>query len=88
MKNKNELFKGIEKSYKYAVVYTEEVIRGSYLDIYQRCGHNSIVWKHSNEKRYYINANFFKTLSESEKDTSILKSISNRKYINVHIVKR
>jgi hypothetical protein len=87
MENKTKLFKGIDKSCKYAVVYTEVVVRGSYFEICQQYGSNCIVRKYSNAKMYYVNANCFKTLDEAKKDASILKSISNKKYINVHIVK-
>jgi hypothetical protein len=88
MENKTELFKGIDKSCNYAVIYTQVVVRSSYFEICQRYESDAIVWKYSSEKMHYTNANFFQTLDEAEKDASILKSINNKKYINVHIVKR
>jgi len=83
-----ELFNGIGEAYKYAVVYTEVITKGSYFETSQWCGINIIERKYSNEKKQYENANFFQSLNEAKTDVSILKSISNKKYINIHIVKR
>lgn len=85
--NTAELFQGIDKACKYAVVYTDVVVKDAYFEIYKYCGSDAVVRKYSSEKMHYINANFFKTLDEGEKDASILKSTSNKKYINIHIVK-
>jgi hypothetical protein len=86
--SRTDLFKGIDKAYKYAVVYTEVVVAGSYWEICRQYGSDVIVWKRSNGKKLYDKANFFKSLDEAKKDMSILNSITNKKYINVHIVKR
>jgi len=39
-------------------------------------------------KHYGSNANFFKSSDEAKKDASILKSISNKRFTNIHIVNR
>ena len=84
-----ELFDGMDKSLKYAVVYTEVVTIGSYFEKINRYGINFLVRKYSNKKkRYDGNANFFKTLSEAKNDAATLKRIVNKKFINVRIVKR
>jgi hypothetical protein len=83
-----KLFQAVDKACKYAVVYTEVTVKGCYFEICQWCGSNSIEKKYSSEKMHFVNANCFKTLDEAQKDASILKSISNKKYSNIHIVKR
>jgi len=89
MENNNiELFKGIDDAYKYAVVYTQVTGKTAYLDIFKSFGNLVIDWKHRKETQYDGNANFFKTSEEAKENASILKSISNKKYINVHIIER
>jgi len=89
MENSNiELFKGIDDAYKYAVVYTQVTGRTAYLDIFKSFGNFVIDWKYRKEKQYDGNVNFFKTSDEAKENASILKSISNKKYINVHIIER
>jgi hypothetical protein len=87
-KSKTKLFQDIDESFQYAVVYTEVTIRGLYSEIFRKYGSDCIKLKNSREKRRYVNANFFKLRNEAKENMSVLKSITNRKYTNVHIIKR
>jgi len=86
--NKIEIYKGIDIAYTCAVVYTEVITIGYYYKMSQWCGTNIIERKYSSKKEYYKNANFFPSLEEAKKDACILKSISNKKFTNIRIVKR
>ena len=86
--NTTELFKGIDQAYKYAVVYTQVTGRVAYLDIFKSFGNFVIDRKYTNEKQFGGNANLFKTLGEAQEDAKTLQSISNKKYVNIHIIKR